>query len=574
MSAARFRASILVFAALLWAGLVGTAAAERRVALIVANADYGGASLENPIVDSDLVRPALQGMGFDVEVVKDADLEAFVLALQRFYADAKGADIALFYFAGHGFALNGGLGAQNYLMSTSADVTSNLDQIIRAGGVGLDEIIASVSDMAKTSLIFVDACRNNPSVTRGGGRGRGLARLPDIGTDSMFVGLSTRLGDTAEDGEEGAGSPFARAFAEIMPTPGLRLDDAFRRLRVRVMEETSGAQRPEARDDLNRPLVVVNSDPTGQPPAAPQPSTTKDKPETPRVDKPHGPLPVETVKIERPGSDYAINVAYPKTGLAEIDRELADWAKAQVESFAGIERMEGVASYSLDIDFEIPRNDGEMFAVGFEVSSYSGGAHGNQEFVTFNFVMPDGWRVFLPEMFDGERALERISALTVEDLRSRLMGPDSMTDEDWIGNGAGPSWSNFANFILDDDTLVIRFPPYQVAAYAAGAQKVSIPLSKLSNLMRAEWRTPVPSFDCAKAGTAPERAICSDIALARLDRALTGAYSRRLNVSIGDDASAIKKAQRAWLKGRNGCGGDVSCLSSAYDERLKVLETW
>ncbi len=234
------------------------ARAETRVALIVANAAYDEAPLQNPIADAGLVRPALERMGFDVTVVKDADLEAFVLALHSFYADAKGADLALFYFAGHGFAINGPLGAQNYLMSTSADVTSRLDEIIRAGGITLDEIVASISDAAKVSLVFVDACRNDPRISRGGGRGRSLARIADLGAESLFVGLSTRAGDVAEDGDAGDGSPFARAFAAHMPTPGLRLDDAFLKVRQAVMDDTGGAQRPEARDDLDLPLIVLS----------------------------------------------------------------------------------------------------------------------------------------------------------------------------------------------------------------------------------------------------------------------------------------------------------------------------
>lgn len=114
-------------------------------------------------------------------------------------------------------------------------------------------------------LVFVDACRNDPRLTRGGGRGRSLARIADLTAESLFVGLSTRPGDVADDGDAGVGSPFARAFAAHMPTPGMRLDDAFREVRRTVIDATAGAQRPEARDDLLSPLVVVNADPNGGP---------------------------------------------------------------------------------------------------------------------------------------------------------------------------------------------------------------------------------------------------------------------------------------------------------------------
>lgn len=298
---------------------VAKAGAETRVALVVANAAYAEAPLNNPTVDAELVRTALSRMGFAVTVVKDADLKAFALALQDFYEQARGADLALFYFAGHGFAINGPLGAQNYLMSTSADVTARLDVLVRAQGIALDEIIASLSDAAKVSLVFVDACRNDPRLSRGGRSGRGLTRLADIGAKSMFVGLSTRLGDLAEDGAAGTGSPFARAFAEFMPTPGLRVDDAFRQLRAAVVHETGGAQRPEARDDLAAPLVVVaaSAEESAAPDAGSGPGPVFSDP-TPTIDDASPPS---------PGSDEHRDQQFAAAAQDAVKEEAASFAR-------------------------------------------------------------------------------------------------------------------------------------------------------------------------------------------------------------------------------------------------------
>lgn len=70
--------------------------------------------------------------------------------------------------------------------------------------------------------------------------------------------LSTRVGQTAEDGESGRGSPFARAFASVLPTPGLRIEDAYSRIREQVRRETSGGQIPDSiRSDLPEGGVVL-----------------------------------------------------------------------------------------------------------------------------------------------------------------------------------------------------------------------------------------------------------------------------------------------------------------------------
>ena len=197
-----------------------------------------------------------KGLGFEVTTVADASIGAFDGAINAFVARAQGADIALFYYAGHGFALNDGIVVRNYLMSTSADVTETSDRLLRANGIPLDEIVDQVSRVAGVSLFFVDACRNDPRISRGGGTGRGLAPISDQGKE-VFIGLSTRIGQTATDGPPGEGSPFARAFAQKMAEPGVRIDDAFTNVRLAVLAETRTQQPEIARDDLSAPATVV-----------------------------------------------------------------------------------------------------------------------------------------------------------------------------------------------------------------------------------------------------------------------------------------------------------------------------
>jgi len=84
------------------------------------------------------------------------------------------------------------------------------------------------------------------------------ATIETSGLANIFIGLSTRIEQTAIDGEAGKGSPFARAFAQTMPKRALRLDDAFREVRKIVMEETGGKQLPDVQqDDLEAPLVLM-----------------------------------------------------------------------------------------------------------------------------------------------------------------------------------------------------------------------------------------------------------------------------------------------------------------------------
>ena len=255
------RSARVVWAAIwLFIMAVCPAFADKRVALIVGNADYQGAPLANPAADADIVAASLEKLDFQVTIVKNADLGAFDRAVTAFAAQADGADIALFYFAGHGFAVSEGLKPVSVLMSTSADVTAASDRVLRSGGIALDEILGDLAGKAKVTLAFVDACRNDPRVGRArGGAGRGFAVLAPVKTARLFVGLSTRLGDTAQDGTPGQGSPFARAFAANIEK-GLRIDDAFRRVRDAVSIETGGQQAPDiVEDDLPEGSVTLTA---------------------------------------------------------------------------------------------------------------------------------------------------------------------------------------------------------------------------------------------------------------------------------------------------------------------------
>jgi uncharacterized protein YecT (DUF1311 family) len=294
-----------------------------------------------------------------------------------------------------------------------------------------------------------------------------------------------------------------------------------------------------------------------------------------------GVLPVTTKTIHASTSDYEITFAYPQTGVKTIDDEIATWAKGMVADFeksAKTDRQPEDRTYTLDMSFDVARNDVSAFAVAFDEDVDTGGAHPNHDIVTFNYLMPDGWRVYLPEIFENTKGLARISELAMADLEKQLSGPDAMSDSDEIKSGAGLNWENFKDFILLRDALILRFPPYQVAAYAAGPQEVRIPLSALRDVMRVDWRTPTASFDCFRATAPVERAICSDITLSRLDRDVAQAYGDKLSYETVDaNKTAIKAEQRAWLTTRNTVCKDqegpgmVSCLTGLYRARLAAL---
>lgn len=291
-------------------------------------------------------------------------------------------------------------------------------------------------------------------------------------------------------------------------------------------------------------------------------------------------LPVAKKSLAEKTKAYDISVEYPQTGNARIDAALTNYARGAVKGFEtdAKDRQPSDPAYTMETTYSVERNDGKVFAVLFSIYTDEGGAHPNGNYDAFDFLLPDGAQVFLPEIVDGARGIKRVSDIVTADLIKRIgSGPDSMSDADTIRMGAGPYADNFANFILEPTKIHIYFPAYQVAAYAAGPQEASVPLASLTGFIRTDWRAPAPSFACAAAKSAIEHAICSDAALARLDRQVSEAYAKKLRETYPDTAKpALKQAQRDFLASRDkACKASqqmVVCLTKSYAARLAELQ--
>jgi uncharacterized protein len=80
------------------------------------------------------------------------------------------------------------------------------------------------------------------------------------------------------------------------------------------------------------------------------------------------------------------------------------------------------------------------------------------------------------------------------------------------------------------------------------------------------------SFDCAKAAAPDEKAICAHLELNDADVRMATILDIELQLVAMGQRDAIRDAQKAWLTLRGKCGGDVACISAAYQRRLTDLD--
>ena len=254
-----WHALILTAALVLWLG-VTPVLAERRVALVIGNSDYLDVpALENPRNDAEDVAAALKRLGFETTVSLDADRAAMQAAIDEFSGKVEGADVALFYYAGHAMQHQG----VNYLMPVDANLTSaaGLRRMTR-----LNDVVADVKRAKALRIMVIDACRDNPLTEKldgtqvasaGASRSAGLAKISSrtmarnapqnaepASRGGDIIVYAAEAGRTAADGA-GRNSPFSSAFVKYVETEGQEVVALMRRVTTSVQEETKGEQRPE-----------------------------------------------------------------------------------------------------------------------------------------------------------------------------------------------------------------------------------------------------------------------------------------------------------------------------------------
>lgn len=239
--------AVLFFMVMLATVLVSpaqTLATDKRVALVIGNSAYQFTpQLANPKNDAEDLATALEKLGFHVISGFDLDKSAMDRLILEFARALSGAEVGLFYYAGHGLQVEG----QNYLVPVDAKLADlwSLDfEMVKA-----DLVQRTMERATRTNLIFLDACRDNPLSrnlaralgTRSASIGKGLAALES--GEGTLISFSTQPGSVAADGQ-GRNSPYAAALVHQLLAPRDDLSSLLIQVRNEVIQETGRRQVP------------------------------------------------------------------------------------------------------------------------------------------------------------------------------------------------------------------------------------------------------------------------------------------------------------------------------------------
>ena len=184
-----------------------------------------------------------------------------------------------------------------------------------------------------------------------------------------------------------------------------------------------------------------------------------------------------------------ININYPSLGRSDIDADIRQWVTGIADAFkehldinafslpSTEQSGESGPAFELWGSYSVSWPSDAAVSITFEIWNYTGGAHGNLDIMTLNYSLITGQRLGLVDLFETpETALNLMSAWSRQELARRFGAgrPAQM-----LKDGTEPLVENFSSLTLTPEGICINFQPYQVAPWAAGVQKVNMPLEEL-----------------------------------------------------------------------------------------------
>jgi formylglycine-generating enzyme required for sulfatase activity len=216
--------------------VVSASSAEHRVALVIGNAAYVQGGLANPVNDARAMASRLRTLGFDVILHENLKTRDIGGVYREFRSRIAPGNVALVFYAGHGIQFK----RQNYFPAVDSVINSEEDVPLQS--LNLSSLLDNMEEAkAGVSLVFLDACRNNPYSRGFRSPSNGLAKVE--AASGVLIHYATKPGSVAADGD-GKNGTYTEALLAQMSEPGIPVELMLKRVANRVVAKTKGKQEP------------------------------------------------------------------------------------------------------------------------------------------------------------------------------------------------------------------------------------------------------------------------------------------------------------------------------------------
>lgn len=228
--------------------------APAKIALVIGNQTYRQSPLRSAGNDARAMSALLTDAGFKVDLRIDASLRQMAEAIEQLGSAAAGRAVGLsvFYFAGHAAQLDW----RNYLLPVDGIVESARD--IRKQCIDLGLLLEQLGRVkGKNSIIILDACRDDPFGHRFRAPQKGMS--PYDAPAGTLLAFATAPGRVAIEPRGQDHGLYTRHLLRELAVRGVRVEDAFKRVRLNVRLASRGQQVPWESTSLESDVFLFQS---------------------------------------------------------------------------------------------------------------------------------------------------------------------------------------------------------------------------------------------------------------------------------------------------------------------------
>ncbi len=395
---------------------------EKRVALVIGNAEYkGGSILKNPVNDANLMATTLKGLGFEVIKKNNADKASMEQALYQFALKAENASVMLLYYAGHGIQV----GADPYLVPIGADPPN--ETAVKFQCINIKEMLGNLEFYEDNlNIVILDACRNNPfrSWKRSGRSGFNAPPQPN----GTIIAYATDEGQAADDNPNESNGLYTQKLVEqLQQAQSIR--QVFYKTRDAVSRATDGQQLPMFWDKTNGEFFLKT--PSSDAPVVGEVKTLATYGSIELTTEIAGDLYLDGQRLSKVQADAVVPINKVKTGEHTLE-------------IRGVENWSGVISVKKSQTVQIKAQRKKTLA---SVKTTDKNEHNQVEEYTdsttgmkFTLIKAGSFMMGSPENESGRKKDEAQHNVTIS--KDYFMGIYEVTQSEWEAiMGDNPSWN-------------------------------------------------------------------------------------------------------------------------------------
>ena len=195
----------------------------------------------------------------------------------------------------------------------------------------------------------------------------------------------------------------------------------------------------------------------------------------------------EELHILESTDNYDLKIDYPDVENKKIKNKIDEYVKKQKDDFLNnVKVVEDIEQPKYDFNLSVNVNDyKDITHVYMLTYAYTGGAHYTRDDTSLYYDNKTKEFVDLKYFFKDDETFKKLSSIAYYYV---LKLEDKTFDELWVKRGTDPTIDNYRHFNFKDEGLEILFPPYQIASWADGEIKITIPYEEINDLLKEEYR--------------------------------------------------------------------------------------